>query len=1012
MRKQLSWQNAGLLHFLLTSCLVLSFTNAFSQKGPFVESFEQDDVLKNYITSEGSTVLIGRKHYRYGKQALQWTWNKKGAALSTSYFSLLQKGMQKFDYDFPASPTFVCAVYSEKPQQGMATISFSKQGKDEVWFTIPLNFYGWRTLMVPFYEMEGNAPQKTRAIDFDLFKVTTTAASGTLFLDDVVFSQYVDDRMQSPDYLVPFIKKEMPVGSDHFMPGLYYDTLARQLKPVAITARQKKELLIVEQKISKELLTGGGSYNYLSIVTDFMKLGIRESDDKRVVSGPPLTHRDDFYYHDSAQQGERVQNSVKSLGVVMKTIARAYSVATNSEEKSKMESMFLLATRYLLDQGWQRGASGGSRSLIGYSIRELMEACYLMKQPLAKAGLLTEVGGSMQWLNNLGKMLGPDASFTADLDFLNTQAYGCLLVSLLSDNKEMQAAWLKAYANYITVVLGQQDKPGAYKPDGTAWHHRGHYPAYAYGSLASVPRIISTLSGTSFKIGETGHRNFKKAFLSAIAYSHLYSWGFGNAGRHPFQSNSIEGLKNACLTLAMSGNPEGTSKIDHELAGAYMRLWGAGDKVNTALFKKEGVSIQESAPYVVFPYGATAVQRYNNWAAIIKGYSKYLWASEIYAANNRYGRYPANGTIQLLNEGGERTSGFSEDGWDWNRYPGATIIHLPLEKLESPRPLLKFSSEQVFTGAAILNGNGVFAMQLDEGVAKGPFAGQLKAKKSVFSFAEKLVCIGTDISAVDPAYPVQTNLFQLALSSTDAGISTQRSGMVKAFPFEGKAGSWVIDQQGSGYHILEGDVQLQKSKQRSFKGEFSVNKALKSGLKSDALPYTYGNFSSAWINHGIRPKNAAYRYVIYPFMTKTEQLNFEQKIKEDQSIRVLQADSIAHIVFYQPEKITGYVLFNSQAFSGKDVLTKVSAPCLVLLEQKELDHITVSLVQPDLNFRLDDKNLFECISQPVMLTVHFNGNWKVKGGGEKIQTSYANDQTAVTVECRHGLTQELQLEKK
>ncbi|MFA4866737.1 MAG: chondroitinase family polysaccharide lyase [Pedobacter sp.] len=1014
MRTQFLWINASLWHLFLTFCLVLIGITGFSQEGPFVESFEQDDILKNYKASEGSIISISGRHYRYGNKALQWNWKSKDASISTSYFRILEKGMQKFDYDFPTSPTFVFSVYSEKPQKGTATISFSKGGKDGVWFTIPLNFYGWRTMMVPFYEMEGHTPRKTAAVDFDSFKVTTTALSGSLFFDDVVFSQYVDDRMQSPDYLVPFIKREVPVGSDHFMPSLYHDSLAQQLKPAAVTVKEKQGIFEIEQKISKELLTGVSKYNYIGIVTAFVKLGIRESEDKRIVIGPPLTHRDDFFYHDVAQQGQRLQNSAKSLGEVMKSIARAYSIAPdNSDEKRKLESMFLLATRYFLDQGWQRGANGGSRSLIGYFIREITEACYLMKQPLAKAGLIAEVTGSLQWLNNLGKMLGPNDSFTVDLDFLNTQAYGCLLVSLLSDNKDIQAAWLDAYSNYINVVLGQQDKAEAYKPDGTAWHHRGHYPAYAYGSFASVPRIISTLSGTSFKIGETGHKNFKKAFLSAIAYSHLYSWGFGNAGRHPLHSNSIEGLKNACLVLAMSGNPEGTSKIDNELAATYIRLWGVKDKVNTDIFNKAGIRKQEPAPYVVFPYGSTAVQRSDNWAAIIKGYSKYLWASEIYAANNRYGRYPANGTIQLLNEGGEEGSGFSEDGWDWNRYPGATIIHLPFEKLESPRPLLKFTSKQVFTGAATLNGCGVFAMRLDEGVPNGPFSGKLKANKSVFSFGEKIVCIGSDISAVDPAYPVQTNLFQLLLPKTEVPVYTEQSGAVKDFPFAGKAGNWLVDQQGSGYHILLGNVDLQKSKQRSFKGEYSVNKALKNGIKPDDLPYTYGDFSAAWINHGLSPKDAAYQYVIYPFMTKTDQLNFDQKIKEDHSFQVLQADSNAHIVAYKPEKLTGYVLFNHKAFSGKEMLATVSAPCIVMLQQKEADKIALSVAQPDLNFPIDkkNKNLFECFSKPTMLTLHLNGRWKVKTGGAKVQSSYINNQTSVTLECQHGFSQLMELEK-
>ena len=28
--------------------------------------------------------------------------------------------------------------------------------------------------------------------------------------------------------------------------------------------------------------------------------------------------------------------------------------------------------------------------------------------------------------------------------------------------------------------------------------------------------------------------------------------------------------------------------------------------------------------------------------------------------------------------------GYQQEGWDWNRMPGATTIHLPLKELDSP----------------------------------------------------------------------------------------------------------------------------------------------------------------------------------------------------------------------------------------------------------------------------------------------------------------------------------------
>ena len=128
----------------------------------------------------------------------------------------------------------------------------------------------------------------------------------------------------------------------------------------------------------------------------------------------------------------------------------------------------------------------------------------------------------------------------------------------------------------------------------------------------------------------------------------------------------------------------------------------------------EGIKAQQMSGYKTLPYGATAIHRREDWAAIIKGYSKYVWSSEIYSASNRYGRYPANGTVQLLNEEGEQNSGFVQEGWDWNRYPGGTIVYLPLDELETEKSLLMFLSEESFAGATQLGSNGVFGMVLNE----------------------------------------------------------------------------------------------------------------------------------------------------------------------------------------------------------------------------------------------------------------------------------------------------------
>ena len=107
-----------------------------------------------------------------------------------------------------------------------------------------------------------------------------------------------------------------------------------------------------------------------------------------------------------------------------------------------------------------------------------------------------------------------------------------------------------------------------------------------------------------------------------------------------------------------------------------------------------------------------------------------------------------------------------QDGWDWNRVPGATTIHLPYPELESPLPgtLMERNPER-FSGASSLEGrNGVLAFQFIERDRKN-FTPGATAHKSVFCFDNRMVFLGSGIDNDNQAYPTETTLFQLRMDS-------------------------------------------------------------------------------------------------------------------------------------------------------------------------------------------------------------------------------------------------------
>ena len=1012
----------------LVVTLILKTSAGFSQQPvsrPAKESFENESSIVNFKKGSSNSLSISNKHHQFGKSSLEWEWSG-GGFFETTDFRILSKKESPLSYGdfFPSSPTLVMSLYNEKAQNEEIKISYLKGNVEQVWFPIKLNFTGWRTIRVPFYDMQGNPPKKGEAVDYNTFKVSCSAATskGKLFFDDIVYAQYLDNRSADPDLIVPFVKKNS-APENHSLSFIEKFKRLQEIPLKPVSDEQQKELAVIKKRIDDTYAGYGVKTDNLSKAKDeYAKLNLVT---KETVTGIPLVRLIANVYFDKDDANRKACLDVRDFGKILKTIASLY-LRSNDDNKAEIEEMFITATRYFLDQGWQAGSSAGSRALMGYSTREFTEAFYIMREPLKKAGLLNDIENSLQWQLGLGNIVAPEEEFMPDIDYFNTESIYQLMAILMSEKVEKQSALLTAYSNYISKTLAMDNGVGVFKVDGTGWHHGGHYPAYEIGALSSVPSVIFSLSHTQYRIDEAGHSNFKKALLTSRLYSQLYDVGFANAGRHPLEETSIRSLKNAFLLTARSGNPEGTSEIDKEVAAAYVRLWGESDNANSKLFKEFYNVGEDSLPgYHVLPYAATAIHRRNDWAAIIKGYSKYVWASEIYVDANRYGRYPANGSIQIINSKGEAASGFKQEGWDWNRYPGTTVIDLPFKELEPKLELLMFRLNETFAGGVTLGDNGVFEMKLNESKGansdgareKTGFPGKLKANKSVFSFGEKLICIGTGISSVDSVNPVQTNLFQNYLEKTSAPVVSSEGKSISTFPYQssmevvGNSGKWLIDAYQNGYYILSpGKIEIKKQAQESYNNAYSTNTG-KMNPKAKDDTVTKGNYASAWIDHGKAPTAASYEYVIYPGLEKGDVKSFEKKIKTDKSYQIVRADNAAHIVRDNETSTTGFVIFDAAKDVDVDVLKSVSVPSLLMIK-KEAKGITISAVQPDLNFS-DTKDLnVSGYSMPVELSIVLKGKWKLNDGSTVKSISVADNNTQITITCRHGFSSQINLVKE
>ncbi|PWM08283.1 MAG: chondroitinase, partial [Coprobacter fastidiosus] len=342
-------------------------------------------------------------------------------------------------------------------------------------------------------------------------------------------------------------------------------------------------------------------------------------------------------------------------------------------------------------------------------------------------------------------------------------------------------------------------------------------------------------------------------------------------------------------------------------------------------------------------------------------------------------------------------SGFVEDGWDWNRVPGTTTIHLPLEKLENPLPgTLMERSEENFSGASSLEGKqGVFVFKLKEKDREN-FTPGFVARKSVFCFENRLVCLGSNISNNNKEYPTETTLFQLALKRNSEPILLG-SDTIVGLPIEKtiseKSSVLLSDTKGNYYRIAAGqDLRILRQKQKS-----RDNKQ-----KSE----TEGKFVTAYLNHGVSPDNAEYEYMV--LVQPTPDQAKEIASEEGLPYQILRKDHYAHIVKDIPSGTVGYVMFETLDNIKDDYLLASDAETLILLRPTDKKTLVMSICDPNLN--LEEKTYTTAKpSRPLIKSILLKGKWKNVSDNDEVVIKQENGNTRLTATCIDGRPVEFKL---
>ena len=1011
----------------LFSLLCSTFLHAQVVTDERMFSFEKPQI-PDCITATHSRLSVSDLHYKDGKHSLEWTFEPGGILEFKKDLKFEKKDPTGKDLYLSA---FIVWVYNEVPQNATIEFQFLKDGKRCTSFPFGINFSGWRAAWV-CYERD---MQGTPEGGMNELRIIAPNSKGTLFIDHLITATKVDARQQTADLQVPFVNAGT---TNHWLVIYKHSLLKPDIELTPVGNKQREEMQLLEKRFRDMIYTKGK-------ITDKEVENIRKKYDfyqitykNGQVSGVPI------YMVRAAEAYERIipdwnKDMLTKMGVemrayfdLMRKIAVAYNNSTAKPViREEMKKKFLAMYDHITDQGVAYGSCWGNIHHYGYSVRGLYLAYFLMKDVLREAGKLQEAERTLRWYAITNEVYPKPEVDGIDMDSFNTQTTGRIASILMMEDTPEKLQYLRSFSRWIDYgcrpALGLS---GSFKVDGGAFHHRNNYPAYAVGGLDGATNMIYLLSRTEFAVSKLAHETVKNVLLTMRFYCNKLNFPLSMSGRHPDGKGKLVPMHFAMMALA--GSPDGKAEYDSEMASSYLRLISNSGvendapeympKVSNAEERKAAKLLIEKGfrpepdpqGNIAMGYGCISVQRRSNWSAVARGHSRYLWAAEHYLGANLYGRYLAHGSLQILTAAPGQTvtpatSGWQQEGFDWNRIPGVTSIHLPLEQLQakvlnvdrySGMEEMLYSDEAFAGGLSQQKMNGNFGMKLHE---HDKYNGSHRARKSYHFIDGMIVCLGSDIENTNTEFPTETTIFQLAVTDK-AGHDYWRN-------YQGDKKVWV-DHLGTGYYVPTA-IRFEKN--------FPQHSRMQNTGKE-----TKGDWVSLVVDHGKAPKNGRYEYAVLPQTNETAMKKFAKK----PAYKVLQQDRKAHIVESASEQIVSYVLFETpETTLPGGLLQRVDTSCLVMTHQESADKIKLTVAQPDLAlyrgpsdeaFDKDGKRIERSIysrpwinngSSEIPVTVTIKGRWNVEETPYCKVVSSNEKQTILRFSCKDGASFEVELKK-
>ncbi|WP_162923720.1 polysaccharide lyase family 8 super-sandwich domain-containing protein [Arachidicoccus soli] len=208
----------------------------------------------------------------------------------------------------------------------------------------------------------------------------------------------------------------------------------------------------------------------------------------------------------------------------------------------------------------------------------------------------------------------------------------------------------------------------------------------------------------------------------------------------------------------------------------------------------------------------------------------------------------------------------------------------------------------------------------------------VKANKSYFYFDNEIVCLGAGIYS-DAEQPITTTINQCWLRTKAFSSKNGLENTDDHLDFNAKKDNWLW-QDSIGYFFPEGG-------NISVTQDFEKNDWQRINKKYKKADTTSGYIFKAWFNHGKKPQNEHYAYIVVPGVDENEMKDYPIS-----DIDILANNDHLQAVYDTKLKILQAVFYEKgELIYGKNKIT-VNKACVLMLKPSDTNSLSLSVADP------------------------------------------------------------------